>query len=97
MNEMEYALHARLQDLEPQAFVFTDESHLHIGHAGNRGGGHYRLLLVSERFTGVSRIGRQRMVQARLADLFEGGHIHALSLTARTPSEQLIIDNKENL
>ncbi len=77
----------RLQSLEMQVFDFRDDSHLHIGHAGNRGGGHYAVLVVSEQFVGVSRVQRQRMVQSLLADLFANQRIHALSITAKTPDE----------
>ncbi len=77
----------RLQSLEMQVFDFRDDSHLHIGHAGNRGGGHYAVLVVSEQFVCVSRVQRQRMVQSLLADLFANQRIHALSITAKTPDE----------
>ena len=60
---------------------------LHAGHAGNKGGGHYAILLVSEQFVGVSRLQRQRVVQDLLADLFADKKIHALSIVAKTPDE----------
>lgn len=84
---MQQILADRLSGLDVQVFEFEDESHLHAGHAGNRGGGHYRILLVSEAFAGHSRIARQRMVQAPLQDLFAQGAIHALSIRALTPDE----------
>lgn len=84
---MEQEMAQRLAALNLQIFQFTDESHLHIGHAGNKGGGHYALLLVSEQFRGVSRINRQRQVQDLLADLFADKKIHALSIRAQTPEE----------
>lgn len=84
---MRETLAQRLQSLDLQVFEFRDDSHLHAGHAGNRGGGHYAVLLVSEQFDGVSRLQRQRMVQDLLTDLFASNQIHALSITARTPQE----------
>ena len=60
---------------------------MHAGHAGNKGGGHYAILLVSEQFVGVSRLQRQRVVQDLLADLFADKKIHALSIVAKTPDE----------
>lgn len=77
----------RLAHLNLQVFEFVDESHKHIGHAGNKGGGHYAVLLVSEVFEGLSRIQRQRTVQDLLVDLFASKQIHALSIKAKTPSE----------
>ena len=76
-----------LQPLDLQVYDFRDDSHLHAGHAGNKGGGHYAILLVSEQFVGVSRLQRQRVVQDLLADLFADKKIHALSIVAKTPDE----------
>ncbi|SUA36748.1 BolA/YrbA family protein [Neisseria zoodegmatis] len=87
MPTMQETIEGRLKTLQPQMFEFHDESHLHAGHAGNRGGGHYAVLLVSEVFDGVSRLNRQRMVKDLLQDLFSDGLIHALSVKAVTPEE----------
>jgi BolA protein len=65
----------------------TDESHLHAGHAGAAaGGGHYRLVLVSERFEGLNRVSRHRLVYDCLHDLMHRD-IHALAIIALAPSE----------
>lgn len=64
-----------------------DDSHLHAGHAGAREGGHYTVRLVSERFTGLSRIARHRLVYDALRELMHHG-IHALVIEARTPQER---------
>lgn len=80
-------IRSRLQAaFAPQIIELADESHKHIGHAGNKGGGHYRLLIVSPAFAGMSRIARQRAVQACLQDLYAES-IHALSIRAQTPEE----------
>ncbi len=64
-----------------------DESHLHAGHAGARsGGGHFRALIVSERFEGANAVARQRLVYAALSQEMDGD-IHALSMRTLTPSE----------
>lgn len=76
----------RLADLQPQYFALQDDSHLHAHHAGNQGGGHYRIIVVSEQFAGETRLNRQRMIKTALADLFVH-HIHALSIKAATPDE----------
>ena len=57
-----------------------DESHLHAGHAGARGGGgHFRATIVSDRFEGLSKVAAQRVVFAAL-EAEMGGAIHALSM-----------------
>nr|WP_314271194.1 BolA family protein [uncultured Kingella sp.] len=84
---MREAMAARLAPLAPDVFDFEDQSHLHAGHAGNRGGGHYAILVVSSAFAGMSRLARQRKIQELLADLFAQKHIHALSIAAHTPDE----------
>lgn len=63
-----------------------DDSANHAGHAGNRGGGHIDLLIVSEAFAGKRPIERHRMVYALLAGLIPE-RIHALSLRALAPDE----------
>ena len=85
--DMQAEIEGRLKSLDYQLFEFEDESHLHIGHAGNKGGGHYAILIVSEAFHDVSRLNRQRMVKTLLNDLFSDGLIHALSIKAVTPDE----------
>ena len=50
MSNMRQIIEERLQALEPEFFDFEDESHLHAGHAGNKGGGHYAILVVSNAF-----------------------------------------------
>ena len=85
--DMRQAIEGRLRTLNLDIFEFQDDSHLHAGHAGNTGGGHYEIVLVSEAFKDVSRLNRQRMVKTLLQDLFSDGLIHALSIKAQTPDE----------
>ncbi len=64
-----------------------DESHLHAGHAGaTSGGGHFRATIVSDRFAGLSRVARQRLVYAVLAAEMKS-EIHALAMRTFTPAE----------
>jgi BolA protein len=71
----------------PLALEVLDESAAHRGHAGAAGGaGHFRVRLVSERFRGVGRLARHRMVYDALAAEI-GPEIHALSLELRAPGE----------
>lgn len=74
--------------LRPQGLDIDDESGRHAGHAGARPGGetHFRVVIVAEVFEGMSRLERQRMVVDLLDAEFANG-LHALSLSARTPSE----------
>ena len=65
---MREAIEGRLKTLNPVFFDFQDDSHLHAGHAGNKGGGHYTVVVVSEAFGGVSRLNRQRTIKTLLHD-----------------------------
>lgn len=76
----------RLANLHPQYFDLQDDSHLHAHHSGNHGGGHYRIIVVSDQFVGKTRLNRQRMIKDALADLF-AHDIHSLSIKAATPEE----------
>ena len=63
----------------------VDESHKHAGHAGAASGaGHFRALVVSPRFEGLSRLAAQREVYAALGEEM-GPEIHALSIRTATP------------
>ncbi|MBB5519877.1 BolA family protein [Amphiplicatus metriothermophilus] len=72
----------------PARLEVRDESHLHKGHAGARPGGesHFRILIVADAFQGMSRLARQRAVNAALKDEL-AGPVHALAMTALTPAE----------
>lgn len=74
--------------IEPDSLEVTDKSHLHAGHAGAQPGGetHYEVTVVSSRFSGQSRVARQRSVYALLGNEFSSG-LHALSVRALTPEE----------
>ena len=74
--------------LAPQALEVADDSHRHAGHAGARPEGetHFRVAVVSERFEGLSRVERQRLVNELLREEFDNG-LHALQLSTRTPAE----------
>jgi BolA family transcriptional regulator, general stress-responsive regulator len=72
----------------PESLQVEDESDRHEGHAGHRPGGetHFRLYIVSEAFSGKSRVERHRMINAELADELAGG-VHALAIHAAAPGE----------
>ncbi|SFK12015.1 BolA family protein [Methylophaga sulfidovorans] len=75
-----------LQSLSPELIDIEDDSDKHAGHAGNTGGGHYNLLIVSEAFSGLTLIKRHRLVFEQVEPLMKS-KIHALSIQAKTPSE----------
>jgi len=73
--------------LEAQHVAVIDQSSLHEGHLGAQsGGGHFQVLVVSDRFRGLSRIAAQRVVYEALGDLMVDD-IHALSMRTLTPEE----------
>lgn len=73
----------------PDDIRITDDSHKHAGHAGARIGGesHFSVAIVSAAFAGKSRVDRQRLVHAALADEL-AGPVHALALVLRAPGEE---------
>ena len=80
-------LRERLNTLQPQSLEIEDESHLHAGHAGARGGGgHYRLHIVAAAFAGKNTVARHRLIYDAAGDLMRGA-VHALSIRAFTPEE----------
>ena len=76
------------QALVPSHLEVRNDSAMHAGHSGDDGSGesHFSVEVVSERFAGMSRLERQRAVNAALADLLRD-RIHALSIKARAPGE----------
>ena len=72
--------------LAPTRLDIEDDSHRHAGHVGAKGGGHYRVYIVSAKFSGRSLIARHRMVYEALAEQMKGD-IHALSLVTKAPEE----------
>lgn len=77
----------RLNILEPESLTLEDESAQHKGHAGAAsGGGHFRLTLVSPRFSTLTTLARHRLVYEAMGELMQR-EIHALSITALSPEE----------
>ncbi len=75
-----------LAKLEPLDIKIEDEGHLHVGHAGAKSGGHFKLYVVSECFKGMTHINRHKLIYKTLSDLMKT-EIHALSIKAKAPSE----------
>jgi BolA protein len=72
------------ETFHPSQLELEDESHLHAGHGAV--GGHFRVRIVSEKFTGHSLVQRHRMVYEALKNLM-GSEIHAIGIQALTPDE----------
>jgi len=72
-----------------------DDSVLHADHLGAQGGGgHFRVVVVSPRFEGASRVAAQRMVYAALGELLEQD-IHAVQMQTLTPEAWERRQNRE--
>lgn len=81
------AMREKLAALEPLRLEIVDDSAKHAGHAGaKRGGGHYRLAIVSPRFSGCGTMQRHRLIYEALGPMMRG-EIHALSIKAQAPEE----------
>jgi len=72
----------------PTHLAVINDSARHHGHAGHDGSGesHFTIEIESAAFTGISRLQRQRMVNAALGDI-PGQRVHALAVKARAPGE----------
>jgi BolA protein len=82
-REIEKRLRAALA---PTGLAVINDSARHRGHAGDDGSGesHFTVEIEAPSFAGMSRLERQRAVNAALGDLMEG-RIHALAIRARAP------------
>ena len=74
--------------LAPTRLEVTNDSARHRGHAGDDGSGesHFTVEVEAVMFAGMSRLERQRAVNAALGDLLRD-RIHALAIRARAPGE----------
>jgi BolA family transcriptional regulator, general stress-responsive regulator len=88
MTLSDWITQALQERLQPTALTVKDESEQHHGHAGWREGGetHFRLYIVSEAFSGKSRVERHRLVNEVLKGAFDRG-LHALAIQAKAPGE----------
>jgi BolA protein len=70
---------------QPEELEIVDESHLHVGHEGARDGkGHFRVRIVSEKFSGLPAVRCHRLIYMAIGDLMDND-IHALSIQADSP------------
>ena len=85
MNLVE-TIKTRLSILNPVSLEIQDDSALHAGHAGNTGGGHFSITIVSSQFSQKSQIMRHRLIYQALTDLIPQ-QIHAISILAISPTD----------
>lgn len=82
-----FAIEQKLAALQPSRLELTDESALHAGHEGAKGGGgHFSLVIVSAQFAGKNTVARHRMIYAALGAMMQQ-QIHALAIRAYAPGE----------
>jgi len=80
----------------PERLVVLNESHLHAGHHhlhdgreeefDGTGETHFRVRIVAQAFSGMSRVDRHRTVNDVLAQELRGG-VHALAIEPNAPGE----------
>jgi BolA protein len=72
----------------PTRLAIVNDSAMHRGHMGDDGTdeSHFTVEIESAAFEGVSRVQRQRLVNAALGDI-PGQRVHALAIKARAPGE----------
>lgn len=74
--------------LAPTHLDIVNDSASHAGHMGDDGSGesHFTIVIESPQFEGISRLQRQRLVNAALGDI-PGERVHAIAIRARAPGE----------
>ena len=72
------------RELSPLHLELIDETTQH--NAPPDGESHFKLLVVSNHFTGLKPIARHRLINGLLGDEFTAG-LHALAMHAWTPDE----------
>jgi BolA protein len=74
--------------LAPTDLQVIDESYKHAGHLGARPEGetHFHVAVTSDKFSGMMRVARQRLVYGILAEEL-AGPVHALSLETVAPGD----------
>lgn len=86
VGPMYRAIRTELLKLQPTVLELRDVSYQHAGHV--EGGGeesHFELEIVAEAFDGLNLVKRHKLVYMLLGDVMP--KIHALQISAKTPSE----------
>ncbi|TVO78370.1 MAG: BolA family transcriptional regulator [Sedimenticola selenatireducens] len=84
-RSMKQRLTSLIQEaLQPQHLEVIDESHMHNVPKGAQS--HFKIVVVSNQFEGLSLVNRHRMVNSLAKPLFDEG-LHALALHTMTPEQ----------
>lgn len=73
----------------PERLAVINESHLHAGHQEHfdgKGETHFRVRIVADAFSGMSRVARHRAVNDLLAAELKDS-VHALAIEPAAPGE----------
>lgn len=87
MSSVEDTIRTKLEGhFHPVRLRVENQSHLHVGHAGDNGTGetHFAVEIVAEAFRNQSRVACHRMVHDILEEDLST-RIHALSIVAKAP------------
>jgi BolA family transcriptional regulator, general stress-responsive regulator len=84
MSLLETIKNTLSKELSPSLLEVTNESHLH--HRNPAGETHFRILVISEKFKGMTRVERQRLVNSLTSQARAQG-LHALSMQTLTGEE----------
>ena len=72
--------------LAPEHLEVINESHMHSVPKGSET--HWKVVIVTDRFDGLSAVKRHQLIYGVLADeMKKKPGIHALAITSRTPAE----------
>jgi BolA-like protein 1 len=79
------AIESKLRaSLDPSHLEVINESYMHSVPKGSET--HFKVVVVSARFVGLSPVKRHQLVYGALSDEMKSG-VHALAITSRTPTE----------
>ena len=87
---IESLIEQKLSSLNPFFIELKNDSKNHEGHVGvasSGGGGHFILSLVSDKFAGMNKINRHKLIYSLLNDLILEKKIHAISMSLMTKDE----------
>jgi BolA protein len=85
--KLETKIRSKIEEFKPVSYELTNESHLHAGHIeGHHEESHFRLNMVSEKFTGLSRVERQRLIYGLLDHELKNG-LHSIVMKLKSPEE----------
>jgi BolA family transcriptional regulator, general stress-responsive regulator len=73
-------------ELKPTHLEVIDESHEHSRRTAQNPETHFKVIIVSTAFEGLTKVKRQQLVYSLLSQLFKNG-LHALTQATYTPAE----------